>query len=155
LVGGLILAVGCPLAGHWSDRLPRPRLMVVTCWLFVLTSYPAFYVMAAWPSLGTCVIAVAWLQLVKAGYSGVLPSLMSDQFPVDTRAVGVALGYSVSVSVFGGLAPLVATWLILQTGDPLSPSYYLIVTALLSLFALVAIQRRQTLARGLTPAAVN
>jgi hypothetical protein len=25
---------------------------------------------------------------------------------------------------------LVATWLIAQTGDPLSPSYYLIVTAL-------------------------
>jgi len=155
LVGGLILAIGCPLAGHWSDKLPRPRLMVVTCWLFVLTSYPAFYLMAAWPSLATCVIAVVWLQLVKAGYSGVLPSLMSDQFPVDTRAVGVALGYSVSVSVFGGLAPLVATWLIAQTGDPLSPSYYLIVTALLSLFALVAIQRRQTLARGLTPAVVN
>jgi hypothetical protein len=37
---------------------------------------------------------------------------------------------SVSVSVFGGRAPLVVTWLIAQTGDPLSPSYYLIVTAL-------------------------
>jgi MFS transporter, MHS family, proline/betaine transporter len=37
LVGGLILAIGCPLAGHWSDSLPRPRLMVITCWLFVLT----------------------------------------------------------------------------------------------------------------------
>jgi MHS family proline/betaine transporter-like MFS transporter len=155
LVGGLVLAIGCPLAGHWSDRLPRPLLMVITCWLFVLTPYPAFYLMAAWPSLATCVIAVAWLQLVKAGYSGVLPSLMSDQFPVDTRAVGVALGYSVSVSVFGGLAPLVATWLIAQTGDPLSPSYYLIGCALLSLFALVAIQRRQTSARRLAPAAAN
>jgi MHS family proline/betaine transporter-like MFS transporter len=155
LVGGLILAVGCPLAGHWSDRLSRPLLMVITCWLFVITPYPAFYLMAAWPSLATCVIAVAWLQLVKAGYSGVLPSLMADQFPVDTRAVGVALGYSVSVSVFGGLAPLVATWLIAQTGDPLSPSYYLIGCALLSLFALIAIQRRQPSARGLAPAAVN
>lgn len=155
LVGGLILAIGCPLAGHWSDRLPRPLLMVITCWLFVLTPYPAFYLMAAWPSLATCVIAVAWLQLVKAGYSGVLPSLMSDQFPVDTRAVGVALGYSVSVSVFGGLAPLVATWLIAQTGDPLSPSYYLIACALLSLFALVAIQRRDTAARRLALAAAN
>jgi MHS family proline/betaine transporter-like MFS transporter len=155
LVGGLILAIGCPLAGHWSDKLPRPLLMVVTCWLFVLTPYLAFYLMAAWPSLTTCVIAVAWLQLVKAGYSGVLPSLMSDQFPVNTRAVGVALGYSVSVSIFGGLAPLVATWLIAQTGDPLSPSYYLIGCALLSLFALIAIQRRQTSARGLAPAAAE
>src|SRR5436190_18314981 len=143
LVGGLILAIGCPLAGHWSDRLPPPLLMVVTCWLFVLTSYPAFYLMAAWPSLATCVIAVVWLQLVKAGYSGVLPSLMSEQFPVDTRAVGVALGYSISVSVFGGLAPLVATWLIVQAGDSLSPSYYLMFCGLLSLIALIAIQRRR------------
>ena len=153
LVGGLVLAVGCPLFGHWSDKISRPLIMVVACWLFLLTPYAAFYIMAAWPSLATCVIAVAWLQLVKAGYSGVLPSLMSDQFRVDTRAVGVALGYSVSVSVFGGLAPLVATWLIARTGDPLSPSYYLIVCALLSLFALVAIQRHQIAARALTPAA--
>jgi len=44
----------------------------------VLTSYPAFYLMAAWPSLAACVIAVGWLQLVKAGYSGLLPSLLSE-----------------------------------------------------------------------------
>jgi predicted MFS family arabinose efflux permease len=41
LVGGLILAIGCPLAGLWSDKLPRrPLLMVITCWLFVLTLLP-------------------------------------------------------------------------------------------------------------------
>src|SRR6201997_2181982 len=149
LVGGLTLAVGCPLAGHWSDKIPRPLLMVIMCWLFVLTAYPAFYLMVAWPSLAACIIAVVWLQGVKAGYSGVLPSLLSEQFPVETRAIGVSLGFSTAVSVFGGLAPLVATWLIAATGDNLSPSYYLIVTALLSLFALMAIQsrgRRGTLA---------
>jgi len=143
LIGGLVLAIGCPFFGHWSDKLPsRPLLMVITCWLFVLTSYPAFYLMAAWPSLAACVIAVGWLQLVKAGYSGVLPSLLSEQFPVETRAIGVSLGFSTAVSIFGGLAPLVATWLIASTGDSLSPSYYLIFTALLSLVALMAIQWR-------------
>jgi MHS family proline/betaine transporter-like MFS transporter len=142
LIGGAILAIGCPFAGYWSDKLPRPLLMVITCWLFVLTSYPAFYLMAAWPSLAACIIAVGWLQFVKAGYSGVLPSLLSEQFPVETRAIGVSLGFSTAVSVFGGLAPLVATWLIAATGDSLSPSYYLIFTALLSLFALMAIQWR-------------
>src|SRR4029077_11434461 len=93
-------------------------------------------------------VAVAWLQLVKGGYSGVLPSLMSGQFPVETRRIGVALGYSISVSVFGGLAPLIAAWLIAQTGDPLSPSYYLIFTGLLSLIALIAIQWRARPAPG-------
>lgn len=143
LIGGLVLAIGSPLFGQWSDKLPRrPTLMVITCWLFVLTSYPAFYLMAAWPSLAACIVAVAWLQLCKAGYSGVLPSLLSEQFPVETRAIGVSLSFSTAVSIFGGLAPLVATWLIAATGDSLSPSYYLIGTALLSLFALMAIQWR-------------
>jgi len=48
-----------------------------------------------------------------------------------------------AVSIFGGLAPLVATWLIAKTGDPLSPSYYLIFAALLSLCALIAVQARR------------
>jgi MFS transporter, MHS family, proline/betaine transporter len=143
LVGGLILAIGCPLFGHWSDKISRPPIMVVTCSLFVLTSYAAFWLMAGWPSLATCIIAVCWLQLLKAGYSGVLPSLLSEQFPVETRAIGVALSFSIAVSIFGGLAPLVATWLIAATGDSLSPSYYLIFTAALSLVALIAIQWRR------------
>src|SRR5215468_2342520 len=142
LVGGLILAIGCPLFGHWSDKISRPLIMVVTCSLFVLTSYAAFWLMAGWPSLATCIVAVCWLQLLKAGYSGVLPSLLSEQFPVEVRAIGVSLSFSTAVSIFGGLAPLVATWLIAQTGDPLSPSYYLIFTAMLSLIALIAIQWR-------------
>lgn len=142
LIGGVILAIGSPLAGHWSDKIARPRLMLITCGLFVLTSYPAFYLMVAWPSLAACIIAVAWLQLVKAGYSGVLPSLLSELFPVETRAIGVSLGFSTAVTIFGGFAPFVATWLIARTGNPLSPSYYLIFTALLSFVALIAIQRR-------------
>lgn len=142
LIGGVILAVGSPLAGHWSDRTSRPRLMIITCWLFALTSYLSFWLMTAWPSLAACILAVAWLQLLKAGYSGVLPSLLSEQFPVDVRAIGVSLSFSTAVSIFGGLAPLVATWLIARTGDSLSPSYYLTFTALLSLIALTTIQRR-------------
>jgi MHS family proline/betaine transporter-like MFS transporter len=149
LIGGAILAIGCPLAGYWSDKLPRRTLlMVITCWLFVLTSYPAFYLMATWPSLAACIIAVGWLQFVKAGYSGVLPSVLSEQFPVEVRAIGVSLGFSTAVSIFGGLAPLVATWLIAVTGDSLSPSYYLIFTALLSLFALMAIHWRSRRVAG-------
>jgi MHS family proline/betaine transporter-like MFS transporter len=116
--------------------------------LFLVTSYPVFWLMVAYPSLAACVFAVGWLNLVKAGYSGVLPSLLSEQFPVEVRAVGVAFSYSVSVTIFGGFAPFFATWLIAQTGDPLSPSYYLIVTALMSIAALLVIWRRGAPAKG-------
>jgi len=142
LVGGIILAIFAVVAGYWSDRMPRPRIMLITGWLFLLTAYPSFYLMAAWPTLTACVIAVGWLNLVKAGYSGVLPSLLAEQFPVQTRAIGVSLSFSTAVSIFGGLSPFFAAWLIAQTGDPLSPSYYLMGTAALSIIALMAIGRR-------------
>ena len=72
-----------------------------------------------------------------------LPSLLGEQFPVATRAIGVSLGFSTAVTIFGGFAPFIATWLIARgTGDPLSPSYYLVVTAAMSGIALWAIQQR-------------
>ena len=143
LVGGVILGIFSLVSGHWSDTTPRTRIMLVMAWLFFLSSYPVFYLIVAWPSLATVIFAVGFLNLIKAGYSGVLPSLISEQFPVETRAVGVAFSYSISVTVFGGFAPFVATWLIAMTGDALSPAYYLMATALLSIVALMAILRRQ------------
>jgi MFS transporter, MHS family, proline/betaine transporter len=143
LVGGIILAVFSVLAGHWSDKtVPRTRLMLIPTWLFLLAAYPSFWLMDAYPSLATAMFAVGFLNLIKAGYSGVLPSVLCEQFPVETRAVGVAFAFSVSVTIFGGFAPFFATWLIAQTGDPLSPAYYLMVTSALSIIALSLINRR-------------
>jgi MFS transporter, MHS family, proline/betaine transporter len=142
LLGGVILAVFSVVAGHWSDKTrSRARLMIITGWLFLLTAYPAFWLMDAYPSFASALFAVGLLNLIKAGYSGVLPSVLSEQFPVETRAAGIAFSYSMSASIFGGFAPFVATWLIAQTGDPLSPAYYLMATALLSIIALMAIER--------------
>jgi MFS transporter, MHS family, proline/betaine transporter len=147
LLGGIVLAVFSVLAGHWSDKTARPRIMLAMAWLFAIAAYPTFWLMVAYPSLATAMFAVGFLNLIKAGYSGVLPSLLAEQFPVNARSVGIAFSYSISVTVFGGFAPFVATWLIAWTGDPLSPSFYLMATALLSIVALLAIQRRAVRAR--------
>jgi MHS family proline/betaine transporter-like MFS transporter len=142
LVGAALLTVVCPIAGHWSDRLGRAPIMLVMAGLFLLTSYPVFALMVAWPSLFAAVCAASWLSLIKAGYSGVLPSLLAGLFPTETRGIGMSLSYSISVTIFGGFAPLIATWLIATTGNPLSPSFYLMFTALLSMIALAVVQRR-------------
>jgi MHS family proline/betaine transporter-like MFS transporter len=142
LLGGVVLAIFSVIAGHLSDKIARPRIMLVMAWLFAIAAYPTFWLMVAFPSLASAMFAVGLLNLIKAGYSGVLPSLLAEQFPVETRAVGIAFSYSVSVTIFGGFAPFVATWLIALTGDPLSPSFYLMATAFLSIIALVAVQRR-------------
>jgi MHS family proline/betaine transporter-like MFS transporter len=142
LVGAVILGTMSLVSGHCSDKIGRPRIMLAMTALFLVTSYPIFAAMVAYPSLATAVLAAGWLSLVKAGYSGVLPSLLSELFPVDTRAIGMSFSYSISVTIFGGFAPFVAQWLIGQTGDKLSPSYYLMATAILSMIAVAAAGRR-------------
>src|SRR5581483_11154895 len=134
--------VGAPLAGHLSDRVGRTAIMLAAAGLFLVTSYPLFGFLASHPSLLVIVGAVAWMSLLKAGYSGVLPSLMAELFPTRTRGIGMSFGYSISVTIFGGFAPFVSTWLIEVTGSKLAPSFYLMATALLSLATIWSVRRR-------------
>jgi len=136
LIGAVILSSVSPFSGHWSDRIGRARIMLTMSVVFLVTAYPIFWLMVAYPSITTAILAAGWLSLIKAGYSGVLPSFLAELFPTATRGIGMSLSYSISVTIFGGFAPLIATWLIAQTGDPLSPSFYLIFTAVLSMLAL-------------------
>jgi hypothetical protein len=61
---------------------------------------------------------------------------VTEIFPNEVRCSGLAVAYAVSVSVFGGTTQFVTAWLIHATGDPLSPAYYVIVTSLISLWAM-------------------
>jgi MHS family proline/betaine transporter-like MFS transporter len=142
LIGGLLLTFGAPYFGHLSDRVGRVRLMVIVCLLFAVSAYPAFVLLVANPSLAGIVAIVCWLSLLKAAYSGTLPALMAELFPIATRSTGIAVAYNTSVPIFGGFAPFIAAWLVATTGSPLAPSYYLIATALLSLAVLVVIHMR-------------
>jgi hypothetical protein len=71
--------------------------------------------MVAYPSLAAAIFAAGWLSLVKAGYSGVLPSQLASFRPrsADRRVVELAI----AVTIFGGFTPFVATWLIAVTGN--------------------------------------
>jgi MHS family proline/betaine transporter-like MFS transporter len=141
LVGAIILGVASPFAGHLSDKLGRGGPLQGTAWLFLLSTYPLFFLMVAFPSLATAIFAAGWLSLVKAGYSGVLPSQLAELFPTATRGIGVSLSFAIAVTIFGGFTPFVATSLIAMTGNRLSPSFYIMFTAALSIIALVFVQR--------------
>ena len=146
LLGGIILTVGSPLIGHSSDSLGRTRIMQVAAGLFVISAYPAFVLLTGYASLLVLIGIVCWLSLLKTIYSGVMPSLMAEIFPTRTRVTGMALSYNISVAIFGGFAPFISTWLIELTGNSLAPSFYLMLTALVSLSALVLVRNRLCLA---------
>ena len=137
LAAGFIVMVLTPMVGHWSDKVGRTRIMLGAGSLFFVTIYPAFMFMNAHPSLLTLLAAVIWVAVLKAVYFAPIPALMSDLFPVRTRTTGMAVGYNVGTTVFGGFTPLAVASLIAVTGKNLAPGLYLMLAAIISLFTLL------------------
>ncbi|MDR5773560.1 MULTISPECIES: MFS transporter [unclassified Caballeronia] len=137
LTAGFIMMVLVPVVGHLSDKFGRIRIMQVTGVVFFLTVYPAFMLMNAHPSLPTLLAAVIWVALLKATYFAPIPALMAELFPTATRTTGMAFGYNIGTTIFGGFTPLAVASLIAVTGNNLAPGLYLMIAAVVSLFTLV------------------
>ena len=123
-----------PLFGWLSDRLGRKRLMMTGLLGFVIFTYPLFL----WTDQGVFSHAII-TQLVFAFFlslsSGPLAATMVEMFPIRMRFSGIALGYNVAQSLFGGTAPLICTWLISETADITSPAYFITSLGVVSLIA--------------------
>lgn len=141
LLAGVILTVATPLMGLWAEKVGRLPLMWGSLILLLVTIYPGFWLMTHYTTAFSLVALVCWMALLKSVYFSAVPSMMADLFPVTTRASGMAIGYNVAVTVFGGFAPFICTLLISATGTSLAPSYYLMIVALLSLWALIKSQQ--------------
>lgn len=111
--------------------------------LLAVTIYPAFWLLIQHVSAVALIVVVGWMALLKSVYFAAVPSMMADLFPISTRASGMAIGYNIAVTVFGGFAPFICTLLINATGSSLAPSYYLMIVAVLSVIALLQAQRSQ------------
>jgi MHS family proline/betaine transporter-like MFS transporter len=82
------------------------------------------------------------LGILMAVYFGPLPALLGQMFPTNIRSTGMSVSYNIGVTVFGGFAPLILTWLIARTGSLLAPSYYYVFVAIVSLVGLTMARTR-------------
>ncbi|NWK78380.1 MFS transporter [Aquitalea sp. LB_tupeE] len=128
----LFAAVLCPLAGRYSDRVGRRRSMATVCVLIVLLIFPSFW-LAQSGQLWLAVLG-GMLQALPAVLSGVVTApLLSESFPTRIRYTAGAISYNLAYTIFGGTAPLMATWLIDVSGSHLAPALYLLLIALFAL----------------------
>ncbi|HKT95965.1 MAG TPA: MFS transporter [Paraburkholderia sp.] len=131
LNGGLQFALS-PVMGALSDRIGRLRIMLTTSVLLAALTYPMFALLKAHATLGWLLVLQGAAGIFKAAYSGPMPALMSEIFPVRVRSTGLSITYSLGVTLFGGFAPTIAEVLIHWTGDTLAPAWYVSLAAVVS-----------------------
>ena len=69
-----------------------------------------------------------------------LGATLVELFPTRVRLSAMSVGYNLGFSIFGGTAPLIATYLIKEAGSNVAPSIYLIFSALVSLLVFLKIR---------------
>jgi MHS family proline/betaine transporter-like MFS transporter len=115
-----------PFGGWLSDRTGRRRLMMALTAAMILLIYPALHLMM----FGTpehFVFGQALMAIPLGMALGLQGAMVVEIFPLRTRVTSMSFAYSLTLALAGGTAPLVASWLIERTGNPLTPAYYIIL----------------------------
>jgi len=146
----VVLILAIPVAGWMSDRVGYRPVLLAANLAYAAAAVPLFHVIDT-GGIVAVTGAVFGLAIIHAFSNGPIPAALSELLPTEVRYTGIALGTNVAFAIFGGTAPLVATWLIKATGDLAAPAWYLVAVALVS--ACVTFAATRPGARAGTPSA--
>lgn len=137
LAGIFCLLAFCPAAALLSERVGRKPFLVGPALGAAVLALPIFLLLQS--SYPAVLLAHALVGSLIGLFGGAYPAAFSELFPTKVRYSALSLSYSVSVSIFGGSAPLIFTFLLQRTGSPLSPALYIVVAAVISAVAALTI----------------
>ncbi|WP_312828723.1 MFS transporter [Pantoea anthophila] len=142
VISNLGFAVTIIPAGMLSDRIGRRTVMVSAAILLLVLSLPLLNLLQA---ENTATGLKGLVVFIAGGVVGLLagpgPAMLSEMFPTRVRYTGLGLAYSLSNALFSGCAGLIITGLIKETGNPDIPAWYVMATALVSIVALMTLNK--------------
>jgi MHS family proline/betaine transporter-like MFS transporter len=97
---------------------------------------PGFYLLST-GYLPFILLTLGVFTLISSMEQGTTSATVVENFPARLRYTGIALGYNLGNALFGGTAPLIMAWLLKTTNNPLSPAFYLMSAASITLFVVV------------------
>ncbi|WP_051791618.1 MFS transporter [Amycolatopsis jejuensis] len=139
---GIIVAIAAlPVFGYLADRFGRRVVLGGSAAAFLVLTLPLFLLIRT-GNVVAVVAALIVLALVQSATMGAMFTALAEVFPTRIRFTGIAVSYNVAAAAIGGTAPYISTWLIARTGNALAPSFYLMVTSLITLIAVAKLRDR-------------
>ncbi|MGZ5363695.1 MAG: MFS transporter [Mycobacterium sp.] len=146
IIASTVAIILIPPLGALSDRIGRKPLLIAGAVGFAVFAYPLFMLLNT-GSLAAAIAAHAGLAAIESVFVSASLAAGAELFATRVRSSGYSIGYNVSVAIFGGTAPYVATWLVARTGNELAPAFYVIAAAIITLATVMTM--RETAAQPL------
>jgi MHS family proline/betaine transporter-like MFS transporter len=131
----VVMFVMMPLTlfwGHWNDRLGRRPVIALGSVGLIVLAIPCLMLVAT-GNLICVFIGLMILGVLHSCFSGTMPAALPALFATDIRYSALAIGFNISVSLFGGTTPLMTAWLVEKSQNLLMPAYYLMGAAVIGL----------------------
>lgn len=143
------LLLGTPffiLFGALSDRIGRKKIMMTGCLIAAISYIPLYKGMAYAagynaenpsmplhePNILLLVLYIFIQVFFVTMVYGPIAAFLVELFPTKIRYTSMSLPYHIGNGVFGGLVPLVGTYLVDKTGDMYAGLYYPITLAIIT-----------------------
>jgi MFS family permease len=114
-----------PVMGALSDRVGRRPLLLACTILALLTAYPSLAWLVSGASFGRLLAVELWLSFLYGSYNGAMVVYLTEIMPVEVRASGFSIAYSLATAIFGGFTPAICTYLIHATNNRAIPGLWL------------------------------
>jgi MFS family permease len=99
-----------PVIGALSDRIGRRKCLLLFSGVMMVGAVPLLTALSTVRRPAEALALVALGMLILTFYTSISGLFKAELFPQHVRALGVALGHSVSAAVFGGSAEYIALW---------------------------------------------
>lgn len=138
------IVIAIPLMARLSDAIGRKKVLAISAVACALAAYPAFALITT-GQLGLAIIATIIMALAFSGTAAVIHTILTEMFPTTVRYSAYSIGFSISTIIFGGSAPLIMTEIIKATGNSMVPAFAAIITAIITLVALIFVRETRGL----------
>lgn len=142
VIVGLSNFIWLPIGGAISDRVGRRPVLVGISVLAIFTAYPALSWLVNHISFGNLLIVLLYFSFFFGMYNGSMVATLAECMPARVRTVGFSLAFSLATALFGGVTPMMSTFIIEKTGDPSMPAAWLMFAATCSLLASLYLCKR-------------
>jgi len=125
-----------PFFGYLSDLIGRRLMYGIGIVSTAIFAFPYFGLLNT-KVAGMALLAIVVSLLVHDMQYGPQAALIAENFGTNVRYSGAGLGYQLASVIAGGPAPLIATWILKNTGSSIGISWYIVGCCVVSMIALI------------------